>query len=439
MHSDKKVIFKDVLAVFEDTIKKCSVVVAQDTIESIHDVFPLEYNENNSVIINGKERLYLFPGFIDPHVHFRTPGKEDAENWQSGSKAAVFAGVTTVLDMPNTNPSTVSFDSMEEKEKIIRKTSLINYGIIPGYTGDNMDFLKSTPAKAVKVYLASTTGNLLLQNHENLYRLNELNKKIIFHSENEERIQKRMKQIGMNSVADHSRIRDERSAWEKTKELLQKGNLDSKNIHIAHVSTKKEIDLLLASEISFEVSINHLFFSTKDYNKYGAKVKCNPPVRKKRTRNYLLKKLKKKKIPMIATDHAPHLLKEKESSTPPSGIPSIQYASHYILNSLSDDPVYASKILSQKAAETFDIKRRGKIERGYFADFALVDFNFSWEVKEYDILSACGWTPFINEAWNAKVIKTMVNGILYNTDELKREALPVKSLSKRLIYNVWND
>lgn len=436
MNSEKKIIYKNVLAIIENQIKKTNVIIQGEKIEEIVDYLSVDYNQSNSIIINGEERLYLYPGFIDPHVHFRTPGKENAENWLTGSRAAIFAGVTSVLDMPNTSPATTSQDAFNQKEKIIQIQSLINYGIIPGFTGNNLKFLQEEKKyKAVKVYLASSTGNLLLKNIQKLEDLNSLDTKIIVHSEDEDRINSRYQKIQMKKIQNHSKIRDEKSAFFQTQRLLEKSVLNKKSIHIAHVSTKKEFDLLILLGISFEVSVNHLYFYTKKYKDWGAQIKCNPPIRKKMTRDYLLKKFFKKEIPMIATDHAPHLFSEKRMENPPSGIPSIQFASHFVLDALRKDPVYTSQVLSTNAAHYFQIKKRGKILPGYYADLALVDYNHPWDVSEKMVLSACKWTPYLNASYRSKVVLTTVNGIVYDTKNLHN----LSSDNETRIHNVWRN
>ncbi|GEM_PF-2522617 len=430
-------VLPDVVAVLPGEVKKTNIIIKDKKIHEVADILPQYITSTNVQTKEDVRGLFVFPGFIDPHVHFRTPGKENAENWNTGSRAALFAGVTTVLDMPNTKPPVVDAPSWTAKEKAIRRDSLINYGIIPGFTGDNMEFLSGNLSfKAVKVFLASSTGNLLLSHPEKLIRLIALDKKIILHSELESRIINRAFRYSMKNIRNHSRIRDEKSAWMQTKEIVQKFPELASRMHFAHVSTEQELTFLMKHKISFEVSPNHIFIHTDDYDRLGAMIKCNPPVRKKSTAEKLYRHLLQNSIPMIATDHAPHRREEKMSPSPPSGIPSIQVGTHLILDALKKNPLRIAEILSTHAAEFFGMENRGKILSGYYADLAVVDFHRPWEFLETDVLSGCGWSPYAGRKFQSKVVWSFVNGKAYNTEKLFMDN---SVNSEREIYNVWRN
>ncbi len=437
MERKEYIVLPGVMAVLPDEVKRTNIIIKDQKIYEIVDTLPDNITHVNAWVREDVRGLFVFPGFIDPHVHFRTPGNENAENWVTGSRAALFAGVTTVLDMPNTTPPVVDAPSWTAKEKAIRRDSLINYGIIPGYTGDNLEFLSGNLSfKAVKVFLASSTGNLLLSHPEKLAHLEALDKKIILHSELESRIINRSSRYSMKNIRNHSRIRDEESAFLQTKEIVQKFPRMASRMHFAHVSTEKELSLLINQKISFEVSPNHIFIHTNDYDRLGAMIKCNPPVRKKSTADKLYRHLLENSIPMIATDHAPHLREEKMSSSPPSGIPSIQVGTHLILDALKKTPLRIAEILSTHTAEFFGMEKRGKITPGYFADLAVVDFHRPWEFQEKDVLSGCGWSPYAGRKFLSRVVWSFVNGKAYDTGKLSA-VIGVENETK--VYNVWRN
>lgn len=380
----------------------------------------------NCTILKQYANKIVLPGFIDPHVHFRTPGNEQAENWHSGSLAALFGGITTVLDMPNTKPATVDKETLLQKESIIKNTSFINYGIFGGVTSRNIEnIFKEELCIAFKVYMGSTTGNLLMENLQAL-PVNEC--LICFHAEKEQIIQDKRKTFGMlKTPRQHSQMRPPQAAIAATQEIIERANSHNVNFHVCHVSTPQEAEMLSDSKnshnISWEAAPHHIFCSTENYNRGGYLWKCNPPLREKNLQEQLSRLLREEKIPMVATDHAPHRWEDKTTTEkePASGIPSIQVGSHFILQEAFKNNIsllYASWLLSSAAALRFGLLNRGFIFPDYFADLTIIDPQKKWTFDSSQVLSNCKWTPFENFSFLGKVEATMVGGYIYESDKL---------------------
>ena len=383
-----------------------------------------EIDVKNADVVNHYEDCLVMPGFIDPHVHFRYPGKEEAEDWNTGSLAALSAGITTVLDMPNNSPAIIDEKSLQIKLAHIREKSRINYGVFGGLTSGNMDFLLGNKdIKAIKVYMASTTGDLLINKIQNL-NFSDQRKVFSFHAEDEQIIKSNEAAIGkITTPWQHSEIRSEASALKAVREVIEIYKKTRGNFHIAHVSTVAEIRELQNSGVSFECAPHHLFCSTDNYNHGGFLWKCNPPLRNPETQKLMIEALHEEKIQMIATDHAPHTLADKEmkEKLPASGIPSLEVGTHFILNEMAKGRIsipYAARILSTNSARRFQIEKRGEVKEGFFADLAIVDTQKEWTFQQDSIFSKCGWSPFLNNRFSAKVIATFVNGREYQTNTL---------------------
>lgn len=360
------------------------------------------------------------PGFIDPHVHFRYPGMAEAEDWATGSAAAIFGGVTTILEMPNNNPAITDSKTAEIKLAHVRENSRINYGIFGGFTGKNLSELIENPDfKALKIYMGSSTGDLLVENLESLQGA-KTEKVFVFHAEKESIIKAGEAQYGPLTSADlHSKIRSEEAAIEATQELLELHKKVDLKFHIAHLSTAAEIEMLYGSKISYEVAPHHIYCNTDLYQTGGFLWKVNPPLRSPETAAAIQRALYEGKINMIATDHAPHPIeaKTRKEPTPASGLPSVQVGTHFILNDAANGKFsfnHAAEILATSAAKRFEIERRGELREGYFADIAVVDPNHAWTMQNELVLSGCGWTPFAGQNFGARVIATFVNGFAYD-------------------------
>lgn len=365
----------------------------------------------------------VLPGFIDPHVHFRIPGTPNAENWHSGSAAALFAGITSVFDMPNTNPATIDNETFEQKKEAIEKDSFINYGIFAGVTSKNIETIfEQKQAIAFKVYMGSTTGNLLFENLQKLPN----SALVCFHAEKESLIQENKKKFGaLQSPLQHSQMRSPQTAYVATQEIVEHYQKHNANFHVCHISTPQEVELLNQTSLSWEAAPHHIFCSTQNYEDGGYLWKCNPPLREESLQQQMYQLLLQEKIPMIATDHAPHPLDKKiwqeQKPEPASGVPSVQVGSHFILQEVFKENIslaYASWILSSATALRFGVSKRGFIFEDYFADIAIIDPKKSWTFDSTQVLSACGWTPFENFSFLGKVEASMVNGQLYSCQEL---------------------
>jgi dihydroorotase len=414
----------------------CDILINNST--GIIEKIGTEIQVESAEVIKEYEGMLAMPGFIDPHVHFRVPGKPESEDWKTGSLAALSAGITTVFDMPNTNPPTVNQNGLKLKLDEIEKNSMINYGIFGGLTTDNLDFLlENKQINAIKVYLASTTGDMLIKDLQNI-NLGRSKKVICFHAEDENIIEKNTLEFGdLKNPIDHSIIRSEEAAVNSVRDVIRLQKKSGGKFHIAHVSSYDEIKELLDTELSFESAPHHIFCCTDNYQEGGFLWKCNPPLRQRSTMKKMQQALYDEKIPMIATDHAPHPFESKSFQTgkiPASGIPSIEVGTHFILNEAASGKIsflYAAKILSTNAAKRFSIDRRGEIREGNFADIAIIDLKQKWIFSKNNIYSKCGWSPFTNTEFTVKVLATFVNGFHYQTKDLK------KYLTKTRNHNIY--
>ncbi|MDH5720447.1 MAG: dihydroorotase [Spirochaetia bacterium] len=422
----KKILLPSVRAVLPDKKEPeiCDILI---DIESslIEKIGKNLTKEKECVFLKEFEGLTVFPGFIDPHVHFRTPGKTDAEDWLHASKAALSAGVTTVLDMPNNNPPVIDMASYENKKKIISDKSLVNFGLFAALTPSNSDELKKIETiKGIKVYMASTTGNILIEDISKI-DAKEGGLLFAFHAEDEPTIRENEKRFeGEFTPLAHTEIRSEEAAVKAVKKVIDLQKKTGGNFHVCHVSVADELDLLKNTPISHEVCAHHLFADTSHYETGGFLWKCNPPLRKPQTREKLLDSLYQEDIEMIATDHAPHLLSEKvkKEGMPPSGVPSIEAGTHLVLNEIFSGKInydYAAKILSSNAAKRFNIRNRGQIREGFFADIAVIEEK-KWIFSKNDVFSKCGWNPFEGLKLRAKVTASFVNGTLYRRENLSK-------------------
>jgi dihydroorotase len=372
---------------------------------------------------------YLLPGAIDVHVHFRTPGNTEKEDFTSGSKAALAGGVTTVLDMPNNKPPATSQAVLDKKRELAARSCLVNYGFYIGGTPDNLAEIKKIKGVAgVKIYMGSSTGNLLVDKKEMLEEFMEQYPGLmVFHAEDEAKIKENMSKIALKDEAKddakiHSLIRSPEVAVLALKTLLHLAKKYGSRVHVAHCSTADELALIKkfkGENLSAEVTPHHLFFTTKDYKDYGNLLKVNPPIRGLTDVVAMWEGIKKGGIDMIATDHAPHLLEEKEKSymDAPSGVPGVQTMMPLMLNAVNDRKLDISKLVDLTAhnpARLFKIRNRGMIQPGYYADLTVVDMDLNKNVDGKYLWSKCGWSPY--ETWKLKgwPVMTLVNGqIMY--------------------------
>ena len=418
-------LIKNATIVNEGQVYESDVLIENQRIKEIAREITTEVKH----IINAKG-LHLIPGVIDDQVHFREPGLSHKGTIYTESKAAVSGGITSFMEMPNTNPQVLTQKLLEDKYQIASKTSIANYSFFMGASNDNLEeVLKTNPKNvgAIKIFMGSSTGNMLVDNKDILEKIFlESPMLIAVHCEDEKIIQNNItaakKTYGENiPISEHPKIRSEEACYKSSSMAIKLAKKHNTRLHIFHVSTEKEIGLfenqtpLNKKRITSEVCIHHLWFDERDYQKKGTLIKWNPAVKKESDKNALFQALLDDKIDVIATDHAPHTLKEKTNSylNAPSGGPLVQHALPAMLEFYKNGRISIEKIVQKMChnpAICFKIENRGFIREGYFADLVLIDLNSPWKVHKQNILYKCGWSPFEGEIFNAKITHTLVNG-----------------------------
>ena len=423
----QKYLFKNISVVNEGEIKTMDVLVEGDRIERIDNSIAVKSFVNE---ING-EGKHLFPGVIDDQVHFREPGLTHKATIETESTAGVAGGVTSFMEMPNTIPNALNIDLLEDKYNIASRTSPANYSFFMGVSNDNAEeVLKVNKRKndicGVKIFMGSSTGNMLVDNYNTLEKLfSESELLIATHCEDETIIKNNYNQLksfkSELSPADHPIIRDENACYESSLRAVKMAQKYNTRLHILHISTEKELILfgnmmpLKEKRITAEVCVHHLHFTADDYDQLGYQIKCNPAIKAPHNKSALWKALLDNRLDIIATDHAPHLLSEK---VPPyesahSGLPLVQQSLQLMLHHASLGDISLERVaekMSHAVADCFQIKERGYIREGYFADLVMVDLNQSYTVSKENILYKCGWSPLENFKFPASILTTMVNG-----------------------------
>lgn len=384
-------------------------------------------------VIDATGKLVM-PGVIDDQVHFREPGLTHKGDIQSESRAAVAGGVTSYMEMPNTNPQTTSIEALEQKYELAATKSFANYSFYMGATNDNLpELLKVDPKTVcgVKVFMGSSTGNMLVDNRDTLSRIfAEVPLLIATHCEDEDTIKRNIniykEQFGEDVPFNkHHLIRSEEACFISSAKAVELASKYGTRLHILHLSSAKELSLLEAKplaekKITGEVCVHHLWFDANDYDKYGARIKWNPAIKTAKDKELLLKGLIDNKLDVIATDHAPHTLEEKTNSyfKAPSGGPLVQHSLVAMLE-LSKKGFISRELVVEKMchapAQLYNVEKRGYIRKGYFADLVIVDPNHSITVDSSNILYKCGWSPFEGTTFSNSVSQTFVNGqLVYN-------------------------
>lgn len=445
-------IIKNATLVNEGTATLASVVINGDRIEKIlpgRDALPCA--QTNCQIIDA-EGLYLIPGIIDEHVHFREPGLTQKADICSESRAAVAGGVTSFMDMPNTNPQTTTQDLLQQKFDLAAQKSAANYSFYLGATNDNIsEILKTDPKKVcgIKLFMGSSTGNMLVNEDDVLIRLfNEAPCLIAAHCEDEQIIHentvccKDLESKG-EVVADagiHPFVRTTEACYKSTSKAVDMATKFGARLHVLHISTKSELTLfrndipLKDKKITAETCPHYLIFCDKDYEEKGFAIKCNPAIKMASDREILRKAIVDGHIDTIGTDHAPHLWHEKFTDsyfTAKSGFPSIQNSLDMMLNLYREGIVSLPqivKLMCHNPAELYQIKQRGFIREGYYADLVLVDLNHEKRIANADMLYKCGWTPYDGMSAKSKVTHTFVNGNLVYHDGIVEDKIFGKQL-----------
>ncbi|MHB0755685.1 dihydroorotase [Polaribacter sp. M15] len=440
-------LIKNATIVNENTTFKGDVLIENEIIKKISS----KINVTENIEIIDAEGKYLIPGFIDDQVHFREPGLTHKANIATESKAAVAGGITTFIEQPNTVPQATTQKLLEDKFQIAAKDSYTNYSFMFGGTNDNLDELLKTDPKMVagiKLFLGSSTGNMLVDDVEVLEKIFSSTKMIIsVHCEDEATIRKNTaaykEKFGDNiPIKYHPIIRSEEACYISSSKAIELAKKTGARLHIFHVSTAKETELfrndipLEEKQITAEVCVHHLWFNDTDYEEKGTFIKWNPAVKTEKDRLGLWKALLDDRIDVLATDHAPHTLAEKQNvyTKAPSGGPLVQHAVTAILEKVKEGVISIEKAvekMSHNPAKLFQIKKRGFIKEGFYADVVLIDPKKSWTVAKDNILYKCGWSPFEGTTFSSQITHTFVNGnLMYNNGVFNED---IKG--KRLTFN----
>ncbi len=425
----KNYIIKDTTIINEGQRITGDVLIKNQRIEKLGGVIN---TVEKLVEINGSNQ-FLLPGAIDDQVHFREPGLTHKANIYTEAKAAIAGGVTSFMEMPNTNPATLTQGLLEEKYQIANQSSLANYSFYIGTSNDNYEEVMKTNAKkndvcGVKIFMGSSTGNLLVDNHLALNRIFAGSELLIAtHCEEErmikENFERRKREKGILDATDHPIIRNEEECFESSFKAIQLAKKNGSRLHILHISTEKELQLfgnmlpLKDKRITAEVCVHHLHFTSDDYDRLGNQIKCNPAIKAPHNRTALWQGLLDDRLDVIATDHAPHTWEEKNEpyEKAHAGLPLVQHSLLMMLNYVQQGEISLEKVaekMSHAVATCFQVKERGFIREGYFADLALIDMNQPTTVSKENILYKCGWSPLEGSTFLATITNTFVNGQL---------------------------
>ncbi|WP_426671799.1 dihydroorotase [Mucilaginibacter sp. McL0603] len=440
------ILIKSATIVNENRQYVSDILIKDGLIERIDRQIDVQVDQT----INAKG-LHLFPGCIDDQVHFREPGLTYKADIHSESRAAVAGGITSFMEMPNTVPNTLTQDLLEQKYEIASRTSLANYSFFMGASNDNIDEVLKTDIKnvcGVKVFMGSSTGNMLVDNPQTLENIFSKSPMLVaVHCEDEATIKSNLNHfkqlLGDNvPVRLHPKIRSEEACYLSSSMAVELAKKHNTRLHILHISTEKETRLfsneipLKDKLITAEACIHHLWFSDQDYETKGNFIKWNPAVKTAADRDGILKAVLDGRIDVIATDHAPHTIEEKSQPylQAPSGGPLVQHALPAMLEFYHQGKISLEQIAEKMAhnvAICFQLENRGFIREGYWADMVLVDLNNSWTIDKSNILYKCKWSPFEGSTFKSKIVHTLVSG---NVAYSKGSLIEGKA-GKRLIFN----
>jgi len=422
------ILIKNAKIVNEGNIFKSDILISGDVIVDIAENILVK---DTDILINAENKL-LIPGTIDDQVHFREPGLTHKATIKSESKAAVAGGITSFIEMPNTLPQTTTLKELDNKFDLAKKDSFANYSFMFGGTNTNIEEIKkldNTRVAALKLFLGSSTGNMLVDNQKVLKEIFEsTNLLIAVHSEDEKIINNNLNAFKLKYGNDipfeyHPEIRSEEACLKSTKKIIALAKKTNARLHVFHLSTKSESLLfdnsvkLKDKKITSEVCVHHLWFSDKDYKKKQSLIKWNPAIKSVDDKNALWNALNNDRIDIIATDHAPHTIQEKSKKylECPSGGPLVQHGLVSMIQHFLNNKISLQKIVTKMChnpADLFQIDRRGYIRKGYYADIVLLDLNSPWKVEKKNILYKCKWSPFEGIVFDSKVTHTFINGKL---------------------------
>ena len=443
-----KTLIKNATIINEGLKFKGNVLIEGEKIKKVFsEAIPSEIDLTEVEIVDASG-LYLIPGVIDDQVHFREPGLTHKGDIFTESRAAVAGGVTTYMEMPNTNPPAVTQDLLEEKYKRASEVSAANYSFYMGAANDNLDeVLKTNPSKVcgIKVFMGSSTGNMLVDNENTLSEIFKNAPTLVAtHCEDEKTILKNIEiaraRYGENvPMSRHAHIRSDEACYLSSSKAVELASKFNTRLHVLHLTSAKEMNLFNAGKvtdkkITAEVCVHHLWFDEMDYIKLGTKIKWNPSIKSKKDKDALWEALLADKIDVIATDHAPHTIEEKNNTyfKAPSGGPLIQHSLVAMLEMSRKGFIPVEKVIQKMChapADLFRIEKRGYIREGYFADLVLVDPNQSWVVSPENILYKCGWSPFEGVEFSNKVVATYINGVAVFKNNKINESVKGKRIS----------
>ena len=444
----QKYLIKNIHIVNEGRITTGDVLITGERIEKIAPNISVD----GAVTEIDGEGKFLLPGAIDDQVHFREPGLTHKANIYTEAKAAVAGGVTSFMEMPNTNPPVFTQELLEDKYNIAANTSLANYSFYMGTSNDNLEQVLRTNEKkgevcGLKIFMGSSTGGPLVDNYLTLDKIFGSTELLIAtHCEEEDMIKQNLQRLkaekGVLEPSDHPLIRDEEECFESSFKAVQLAKKYGTRLHILHISTEKELQLftnmlpLADKRITAEVCVHHLHFTADDYARYGNQIKCNPAIKAPHHREALWQALLDDRLDVIATDHAPHTWEEKNEpyEKAHAGVPLVQHSVQLMLHYYKQGRISLEKVvqkMSHAVADCFGIKERGYIREGYYADLVVVDMEKPFTVSKENILYKCGWSPFEGQSFPATITHTFVNGALIYGNGAWNESIK----GKRLTFN----
>ena len=422
------------------------ILIKNGRIEKIASTISNEFNAEE-IDVTGK---LILPGCIDDQVHFREPGLTHKGNIQTESRAAVAGGITSYMEQPNTKPAAITIEELEKKYQRASEVSIANYSFNMGATNNNLEELKKVSRRdvaGIKIFMGSSTGNMLVDANETLEGIFQLDHQLITHCEDEGTIRANLEAAKAKYGEDipismHPVIRSEEACYLSSSAAVDLAKKHGSRLHIFHISTAKELELfdnsipLEEKKITAEACIHHLWFSDEQYDEKGTYIKWNPAVKKTSDRDAIFQGVLDNKIDVIATDHAPHTIEEKENKylTAPSGGPLVQHALMAMLQKVEEGKITIERVVEKMAhapAVLFRVEERGYIREGYFADLVVVDPNKDYMVSKENVLYSCGWSPFEGVNFSNSVDMTFVNGNLVYKNGLVIDG----TTGSRLLFN----
>ena len=441
------IIIKNALIVNEGSIKESDLKIRGEYIDRIDSEIKPE--QGDEVVEAGGQ--YLLPGMIDDQVHFREPGLTHKGTIASESRAAVVGGITSYMEMPNVNPATTTIEALEKKFDIASQNSMANFSFYLGATEDNLEQIKRlNPSKhcGVKVFMGASTGDLLVEHPQALDAIFRVSPALIVtHCESSPIIQKNIERLthpgGVPSILDHPIIRDTQACFASSSYAVDLAKKHGSQLHVLHITTEKELSLFKAGpiedkHITAEACVHHLWFSDQDYPRLGNLIKCNPSIKSSTDRDALIQALHSNQIDIIATDHAPHTLTEKQQdyNQAPAGLPLVEHALLSLLDTVKNQHLSIEQVVEKTAhnpAKRYAVESRGFIREGYYADLVLVDTKKTTQVRNKNTYYHCGWTPFDGHQFSSSIQRTWVNGQqVFNGREVINQVnkdMPSKRLS----------